>query len=178
MYRNDGASSWYILCVGYVLSDSITRNIHLLFLVSDMCRYLYVQDLNYYFCVSCSWFPSSVYLLLILCSLMEEDIYKVILNPLYVSIHLEFLRLTENQTRLCFWRAKHWLCQVFVLLAKCFPSSSTSYMWMSRFSLLLNILVQWHRSAVFQKKIMCLTAMEVISIKLDCLIQFSLCILR
>lgn len=118
MFRNDGASSWFILWVGYVLSDSITRNIHLFFLISYMCRYVYVQDLNYYFCVPCCWFPSSVYLLLILCSSMEEDIYKIILNPLYVSIHLEFLRLTENQTRFWFWRAKHWLCQVFVLLAK------------------------------------------------------------
>lgn len=135
------------------------------------------KTLTNFFCISYCWFPRCVYLLLIPCSLMERDLYRIILNPLYVSVHLE-LRLIETQTKFCFWKAWHWLCQVFVPLAKGFPSSSTSYMWMSMFSLLLNVPVQWRRSAVFQKKIICLTATEVISKKWDGLIQFSFCILR
>lgn len=42
----------------------------------------------------------------------------------------------------------------------------------------LNVPVWLCRSAVLRKMIMCLTSAEIINIKLDCLLQFSSCLLR
>lgn len=63
-------------------------------------------------------------------------------------------------------------------LAKSFSSFSTSCVDVYMIFLSVNVPVQLCRSAVLWKKITCLTSAQIISIKFDCLNQFSLCLLR